>query len=260
MGTVKPYYEHAGITIYHGHWMEAIAGLPVVDCCVTDPPYGETSLDWDTAELAWLSAMDRTISPTGSIWCFGSLRYLTRLLTCAGMAAWRQSQEIVWEKHNGSSFHADRFKRVHELAVHLYKQATPWGDVYRSPIKTADATARTVRRKQRPPHTGHIDAGAYRSLDGGPRLMRSVIRVRSCHGEAEHPTQKPIGIIDPLIRYSCIAGGIVLDPFMGSGSTLVAAKALGLRAIGIEIEEKYCEIAAKRMSQEVLDFSGDTQD
>lgn len=251
---MTPYYQHGGFTIYHGHWMEAVADLPLVDCCIADPPYGETSLDWDTAELAWLSAMDRTVSDTGSIWSFGSLKYLSRLLVCAGMAAWKQAQEIVWEKHNGSSFHADRFKRVHELAVHLYKRATPWADVYKNPITTPDATSRTVRRKQRPPHTGHIEAGSYTSLDGGPRLMRSVIQVRSCHGEAEHPTQKPIGIIDPLIRYSCRPGGIILDPFMGSGSTLVAAKALGFQAIGIEIEEKYCEIAAKRLAQEVLEF------
>lgn len=251
---MEAYYNHAGITIYRAHWMEVIAGLPLVDCCIADPPYGETSLEWDTAELVWLSAMDRTVSAAGSVWSFGSLKYLSRLLASPGMSAWRQAQEVVWEKHNGSSFHADRFKRVHELAVHLYKQSTPWADVYKNPITTSDATVRTVRRKQHPTHTGHIEAGSYTSHEGGPRLMRSVIRVRSCHGEAEHPTQKPLGIIDPLLRYSCRPGGLVLDPFMGSGSTLVVAKSLGFQAIGIEIEEKYCEVAAKRLSQEVLSF------
>jgi site-specific DNA-methyltransferase (adenine-specific) len=85
--------------------------------------------------------------------------------------------------------------------------------------------------------------------------MRSVIEVSNCHGIAEHPTQKPVGIIDPLLRYSCPPGGSVLDPFMGAGSVLIAAKALGLRATGIEIDERYCEIAAKRLSQEVLVFN-----
>src|ERR1035438_6567570 len=51
---MKPYYEHSGITIYHGHWMEFVANLPLVDLVLTDPPYGETSLDWDEAEIAWL--------------------------------------------------------------------------------------------------------------------------------------------------------------------------------------------------------------
>lgn len=184
------------------------------------------------------------------MWVFGSLRFF--LEGRSEFEEWTLAQDIIWEKHNGSSFHADRFKRVHEHAVQFYRGE--WSAVYKAPVTTPDATARAVRRKQRPPHTGHIEAGSYVSHDGGPRLMRSVIAVRSCHGEAEHPTQKPVGIIDPLLRYSCRPGGIVLDPFMGSGSTLVAAKSLGLRAVGIEINERYCEIAAKRLSQGVLDL------
>jgi site-specific DNA-methyltransferase (adenine-specific) len=68
---------------------------------------------------------------------------------------------------------------------------------------TPDATARTARRKQRPPHTGQIDAGHYLSHDGGPRLMRSVIYVRNCHGRAIHPTEKPSSASRNLIRTSC---------------------------------------------------------
>jgi site-specific DNA-methyltransferase (adenine-specific) len=67
-----------------------------------------------------------------------------------------------------------------------------------------------------------------------------------------HPTVKPTDLLAILLGYSTLAGEVVLDPFMGSGTTLVAAKNLGRKAIGIEIEERYCEIAAKRCSQEVL--------
>lgn len=165
---------------------------------------------------------------------------------------WTKSQEIVWEKHNGSGFHADRFKRVHEFALHFYRGL--WAEIYKQPVFTHDATARTVRRKARPAHMGQIEESAYESHDGGPRLMRSVIQAKSCHGYADHPTQKPIKIIQPLLEYSCPPGGTVLDPFMGSGSTLVAAKAIGFRAVGIEKNEDLCEIAANRLAQYVLDF------
>jgi site-specific DNA-methyltransferase (adenine-specific) len=78
--------------------------------------------------------------------------------------------------------------------------------------------------------------------------MRSVFHVRSCHGYAVHPTQKPVGVLVPLLRYSCPPGGLVLDPFLGSGSTLLAARQLGLRAIGIEREERYCAAAVARLT------------
>lgn len=82
--------------------------------------------------------------------------------------------------------------------------------------------------------------------DGVLRFQWDVFR-----GDAAHPHQKPIALMRHLIERS---EGVILDPFMGSGSTLRAAKDLGRKAIGIELEEKYCEIAAERCSQEVLDL------
>lgn len=253
---MKPYYEHGGVTIYHGDCRPVCCSIrdnrpEKPACIIADPPYGDTSLDWDVRVRGWPNIVGEALAATGSMWVFGSFRYF--FTSAAEFQGWTLAQDLVWEKHNGSSFLADRFRRVHEGIVQFYRGE--WASVHKAPVTTPDATSRTLRRKERPAHLGKIDHSSYVSHDGGPRLMRSVISVRSCHGEAEHPTQKPTGIIDPLLRYSCPPGGTVLDPFMGSGSTLVAAKALGLPAIGIEIEEKYCEIAAKRLSQEVMVFA-----
>ena len=73
-------------------------------------------------------------------------------------------------------------------------------------------------------------------------------------GKRVHPTQKPLAVFRQIILWYSDEGCTVLDPFMGSGTTLRAAKDLGRKAIGIEIEERYCEIAAQRMSQSVLAF------
>lgn len=242
---LTPYYENDGITIYHGDCREILNRLDRVDAAITDPPYGATSLAWDRWVDDWLQLL-----PTNQLWCFGTLRmFLDRR---DSFATWKLAQDVIWEKHNGSNFHADRFRRVHEIAAHFYRGR--WGEQYRETQVTSDVTRRTVRRKERPTHTGHIANSTYVSQDGGPRMMRSVLRVRSEHGHAEHPTQKPTAVVAPLIKYSTPSGGTVLDPFMGSGTTLVAAKTHRRRAIGIEIEERYCEIAAKRLSQEVFSF------
>lgn len=245
---MKPYFQHGGVTIYHCDYRAVIDQIAVADFALVDPPYAQTSLAWDVWPEGWPRILAGRCS---SMFVFGTLRmFMDR---SADFSEWQMSQDVVWEKHNGSSFHADRFRRVHESAVHFYRGT--WGDVYKSVPTTPDASKRQVRRKQRPTHMGHIEAGSYESHDGGPRLQRSVIYEPSCHGFAENETQKPLGIIRPMIEYACRPGGLLLDPFCGSGSSLVAAKEMGRRAIGIDLRENQCEIAARRISQEVLAFT-----
>jgi site-specific DNA-methyltransferase (adenine-specific) len=219
------------------------------DMIIADPPYGDTSLSWDTHCEGWIEVAAQLVKPTGSMWVFGSMRFLMAHGTKFNAAGWRYAQDIVWEKHNGSSFHADRFKRVHEHVVQFYREGVAWTEVFNDVQKTADATARQVRRKTRPKHTGHINGSSYISEDGGPRIVRTVISMRSMHGRAIHPTEKPVALLDLLIRSSCPVGGLVGDLFAGSGAAGEAAHFAGRDYIGSEIDTAMAAVAQRRLSQ-----------
>jgi site-specific DNA-methyltransferase (adenine-specific) len=238
---VKPYYQDESVTLYHGDCRELALGVSG-DLVVADPPYSETSLAWDRWPDGW-PEFAAALAP--QLWCFGSMRMFWKY--GAQFSQWQLAQDVVWEKHNGSNSANDRFRRTHELALHFYRGQ--WADVHKEPQVTNDATARTVRRKARPPQWGDIGASSYASEDGGPRLMASVIYARSCHGYAVNETQKPEDIVAPLIRYSCPPGGLVVSLFAGSGTDLIVARKTGRRAVGFEIRESQCEEAAKSLSQ-----------
>lgn len=252
---LAPYYRDHLVTLYHGDCEDVMlaTGEKAIDCIVTDPPYGDTSLKWDrTPSEDWLCAAKLL---TSSIWCFGSLRFWLNEAGKFSDNGWKYAQEIVWEKHTGSGIANDRFKRVHELALHWYRG--PWEDQHRDTPKRmvygSLASNRATRGNVHAPHLG-AQAGLSHWESDGERLMTSVIYSRTEHRRAVHPTQKPLGVLRPLIHFSCPPGGIVLDPFAGSGSTLMAAREMGRRAVGIEAREEYCEAAAKRLSQAGLDL------
>lgn len=230
----------------------ACYGPGTFDACITDPPYGDTSLDWDERCTGWIPEIARVLKPSASIWVFGSMRFLAPMFNDMKAAGFVYSQDIVWEKQNGTGFHADRFRRVHEHAVLFYRGA--WADVHHETQYTNDATAKVVRRKTRPTHTGHIATGHYVSEDGGPRMQRSVIQARNEHGRAIHPTQKPLELLVPLIRYSVPIGGSVIDPFAGSGSTVCAAYIEGREAVGIERSSDYAAMARDRLTLMSVDL------
>lgn len=188
---MKPYYEHAGITIYHGDCREVMPDVSGADLVLTDPPYPDNDrVIWtDFAEVVGVLPVVRSFVFWDASAPF-ELPYTAR---------------HIWHKPNGQS--SKQYECVYEL--HGGK-----------PCKVFRIAA---------------------------ILPNYIQYAAEC---VDHPTQKPLKLIRRLIgKAACI-----LDPFMGSGTTLVAAKDLGRRAIGIEIEERYCEIAAKRLSQEVLKF------
>ena len=245
---VAPYFEADGVTLYLGDCREILPTLSLrADLVIADPPYAETSLAWDRWPSGWPALL---ADYADSMWCFGSMRmFLDRR---DDFAAWKLSQDVVWEKHNGSGFAADRFKRVHEIATHWYRG--DWAEIHHDTptIPGEPRPSARIRMREGPGHQGAIGASRYEY--GDTRLARSVIYSPSMHKQAVNETQKPEGIVEPLARYGCPRGGLVLDPFAGSGTTGAVAKALGMRAVLIEFREEQCEHAANRLSQACLDL------
>jgi site-specific DNA-methyltransferase (adenine-specific) len=253
LANIVPYYTDDTVQLYHADCRDLLPHLSA-DLILTDPPYEQTSLRWDRWPAGWL---DAAAGCTSAMWCFLPLRqfamppYRGHEFAAAG---WRLSQDLepaldlaadhlTWEKHNGSSFAADRFRRVHEIATHWYRGR--WAATTHH-VPTIAGTARptaTIGHRRAPTHTSPIASAGY--TYGTTRLARSVIHVRSLHGTAIHPTQKPVELLDLLIRYGSRPEQTVLDPFAGSGSTGIAARAAGRRAILIEADEQHCQQAAR---------------
>ena len=250
-----PYYSDELVTLFHGDFRE-VDGWQSADVMVTDPPYGETSLEWDHWPAGWPTLV-ADFSSVAQMWCFGSTRmFLDRR---GDFAAWKQAQDLVWSKPRGVGMTSDRFNRSHELVLHWYRGK--WGDLYLDTPRVAAWNDRRpdrgLTRRGAAPDGNKVKpqggAGVY--VDDGKRLMQTVIDAdQGAPINLLHPTQKPLAVLEPIIHYSCHPDGTIADPFAGSGSTLVAAKRLGRKAIGVELDERYCEIAAKRLAQGVLDF------
>ena len=247
-----PYYQDETVTLYHGRFEDVLPTLNITaDLIVTDPPYGETSLAWDTWPKGWPTL---AAQHARSMWCFGSMRmFLTQR---DEFSDWRLSQDIVWAKPRGSSTTADRFSRSHEHALYWYRGN--WSEIHHDPPRIAyhGPPVSVPRGASRPNDGGRVrESMVARTpyVEIGTRLMLSVIPGKA--GDPRHilnPTQKPLTVLEPLIHYGCPVGGLVLDLFAGSASTLVAARNTGRRAIGIEAREDQCEQAANRLSQGIL--------
>lgn len=246
---MTPYYADGRVTLWHGDCRTVLPQLDLtVDCVVADPPYGETSLAWDRWPDGWPTVV---AAVTRSMWCFGSLRmFLDRRDEFTG---WKLSQDIIWEKQRGTHIWTDRFARVHEHALHWYQGG--WAEVHKTSPRERHFGGRRQYHRKAVAAGVHDNPGGTLYEDGGEFLIRSVLRVNNMRRGPHiglHPTEKPLGILDPLISYACPPGGLVLDPFAGSGSTLVAARDSGRRAIGIEADERYCRVIARRLAQDSL--------
>ena len=214
---MNPYYEHGGITIYHGNCREILPTLEPVDLVLTDPPYGigesagrnksrsKMAVSKDYGNASWDDAppdketINLAIAAGRSAIVFGGNYFALPASPC-----W-----LVWDKDNGATDFADC-----ELA---------WTNL--------EIAVRRIRWRWQ---------GMLQEHGGKHKELR------------QHPTQKALAVMKWCIERVPGNPQSIIDPFMGSGTTLRAAKDLHRKAIGIEIDERYCEIAANRLRQNVL--------
>ena len=226
-----PYYEDEFVTLYHGDCREVLAGMAdeSVAAVLTDPPYTERT-----------HAKARTPEHAG-VTAFGSISDadLRSILTELG----RISQG--WVVATLDYRHAVEFDvtpptglKVQRLGVWVKTNPTPQltGD---RPAQGWESIAYMHRSDRRSKWHGGGSHGNY------------VAPIPPPEG---HPTAKPLPLVAQWVRWFTNPGDLVLDPFAGSCTTLRAAKDEGRRAIGIEIDERSCEISARRLSQDTLDF------
>lgn len=211
---MQPYFQEDGITIYHGDCREI---PPVVDahCLVTDPPYG---IDYRTSRGGrWTQT---AIEADGST-----------VLRDAVLKEWKDKPALVFGSWKVPAPFGTKMLLVWDKGDHvgMGDLSIPWKPCHEFIYVLGGG------------FTGRRTTGVLRYNAPTPNFATQL-----------HPTEKPLSLMVALIQ-KCPAGTI-LDPFAGSGSTLVAAKDLGRKAIGIEIEERYCEAAANRLRQGVLTF------
>ena len=217
---MTPYYQDQAVTIWHGDCREILPQLEPVDLVLTDPPYG----------IGVDSEMHKK----------GGQQY-------GNAAAPKKYYESTdWD-------HRVSVNTINQIRCYAKFQII-WGGNYYT-----DFLPRTrcwlIWDKENADNQFSDCEVAWTNFDKPIRIKRHMWNgmIRKHHEyRYDHPTQKPLEIMNWAILQAPQNAQTILDPFLGSGTTLRAAKDLGRKAIGIEIEEKYCEIAAKRMAKEVL--------
>jgi site-specific DNA-methyltransferase (adenine-specific) len=227
---MKPYYEEADITIYHGDCRELLPVIGQSDLTMTDPPYGVTDHAWDQVvePRHWMTSK-------GCV-CTASEPYATQLINAAPLEF---LFDCVWIKN-----HASNALNSKRMPMRMHERILIFGVYSYFPQKRPRSCEELAR-------LSHDRREQMRFANPGSVLEFPCVHNQSAE-RTEHPSQKPIDLFSYLIK--TYSSGSICDPFMGSGSTLVAAKGLGRKAIGIEREERYCEIAANRLRQSVLNF------
>lgn len=216
---MNPYYTDDSVTLYHGACLEIDAWLDA-DVLVTDPPYGiayQSNLNRDKRN----TKRGRPIASDANTAARDAVldRWSTRPAIVFGR--WDAPRpanvraRLIWDKGN---------------TVGMGDLSLPWG---------------------RSEEEIYVLGSGFVGKRSGSVIRVQMLMSADRH-RPDHPTPKPVPLMERLIE-KC-PPGVIADPFAGSGSTLIAARNLGRKAIGVELEERYCELVARRLAQDVLDF------
>lgn len=237
--------------------LEGIAKIPdgSIDLILTDPPYclgkdygnnsdkldPEKYLEWSRQ---WIADAIPKLKPNGCLYIFLTWRYSPEIF-CYLKKKLTMLNEIIWDRRVPSMGGSTRrYSSVHDTIGFFAKSKDYHFDIDAIRIPYDEETKKARSRS--------IFVGKkWLEVGYNPKDVWSVSRLHAIHAEREdHPTQKPLEIIERMVKASCPVGGIVLDPFMGSGTTAVAAHRLKRHFIGFEINSDYCETIRKRLVEE----------
>lgn len=223
----KPYYQDKFCTVYHGDCLEIMPELEPVDLVVADPLYNFTTASAGSGKLnPWPDLCN------SAYWFAAWLKLAMDRLRKLQGAVWQFCNWRTIPTITKATFDIDQ--QIESLLIWDKDWIGPGG-----------------QRGLRPSYE-MVALICWHDFQIKNRGIYDIKKVPWSSHKSYHPAEKPRDLIKWLIEIS--AGKLILDPFMGSGTTLVAAKQLNRKAIGIEIEEKYCEIAVRRLAQEVIEF------
>ena len=231
-----------------GDCLERMTEIPdgSVDMVLTDPPYGTTACKWDTVidlPLMW-EQLKRIIKPNGAIVMTASQPF-TSALVMSNVAMFKY--DWVWQKPKGTG-HLNAKKMPmrdkEDVLVFYSKQAT-----YNPQFLPGDAYREKSGWKNTKGYAGYGADKRTGNNNDGKRFPKQVIKFGVVERGTVHPTQKPVALMEYLVRTYTHEGETVLDFTMGSGTTGVAAKNLGRKFIGIELDQTYYDIAEKRITE-----------
>jgi len=241
-------------TVINDDCLNVLKDLPdrSIDLVLTDPPYGQTSLKWDKKCVdivqMW-KEFNRIITDNGIVIMTAIQPFATKIIS-ENFENFKY--DLIWDKGNTTGFLDAKKKplRRHEIIL-IFSKATLGNHIY-NPImkkgiprwKGASNTknTETVYGKKKPVKSFNDTYYPQSILNFGTVYRNNFL----------HPTQKPIDLLRYLVKTYSNENDIILDPFLGSGTTAVAAKQLHRRFIGIEISERYCQIARERLRQGIL--------